>query len=227
MATRGSILIMVFMILVTLVSLVGGFLYAAGVFIVNSGWEETDAQAFWLAEAGLQRAIWNLKTPVAGGGQGETWTTAGVTQPLGAGTYTIVVARWDFALAANGATAAATSSNGANVPGRAIDGDAATFWESADVPDTGIGGHAPPQSIIITFPYTMRLNKVRFLTPAAANRPRNYTWDVSSDNVAYTTVVTVNNNSATDVTDTFVAQTNVSYLRLQVTRAGSGGGSLV
>ena len=76
---RGSILIITLALVILLVSLVGGFLFATGIFISNSGWEETDMKTLWLAEAGLQKAIWNLKTPTGSSGQGESWTTAGTT----------------------------------------------------------------------------------------------------------------------------------------------------
>ncbi len=225
-------MIMVFAVMVTLVSVVGGFLYAVSVFITNSGWEETDAQALWLADAGLQRAIWNLKTPSgAAGGQGENWTTAGTTEALGAGTYTMVVARWDFALnSATGATASAFSTNGGNVAGNAIDGNlpvvdgnTATSWESGAPPTVLVA-----QYITIAFPYTLRLNKVRFIAFSAAARPRDYTWQVSTDNVTYTPVVTVAGNPATDVTNTFSivafpAAATVNYLRLRVTAPGTAG----
>ena len=217
MRNRGSVLVMALALTILLVGLVGGFLYAAGLSILNSGWEETDAKVFWLAEAGLQKGIWNLKTPSGSGGQGESWTTAGTTENLGDGSYTMAVARWDFALAANGSSASATSSAAGTAPGDAIDGSDSTYWESDANPSAG-----NPQDLIITFPYALTINKVRFLAPSSSTRPRDYTWAVSSDGASYTTVVTANNNSATDVTDTFSAQSNVLYLRLRTTQDGQG-----
>ena len=131
----------------------------------------------------------------------------------------MVVARQDFALAANGATASdnPAQTNSSIGPAKAIDGDNSTYWESLNNPS-----NVNPQSIIIAFPYPLTINKVRFIAPTATNRPRNYTWAVSADGSSYTTVVTVTNNGSTDVTDTFSAQSNVSYLRLSVTREGSG-----
>ncbi len=217
MSQRGSVLVMTLSVTILLVSVAGGFLYAAGVFIANSGWEETDAQTFWLAEAGLHKAIWNLKTPAGSGGRGEGWTTAGTTENLGAGSYTMVVERWDFALAANGSAASDSPSqtNGSIGPAKAIDGDGSTYWESLDEPKDN-----SPQDLIVTFPYPMTINKVRFLSPSSSTRPRDYIWAVSTDGTGYTTVVTVNNNGATDRTDTFTAQTNVRYLRLRTTEDG-------
>ena len=221
---RGSALIMTLALMILLVSLVGGFLYSAGVFTLSSGWEETDAKVIWLAEAGLQKAIWNLKTPAGSGGQGESWTTAGTTENLGDGSYTMVVARYDFALAANGATASdnPVQTDGTIAPAKAIDGNDSTYWESLNEPRSN-----SPQDIIITFPYPLTINKVRFLAPSSETRPRDYEWAVSTNGSSYTTVVTVNNNNATDVTNTFSAQSNVSYLRLRTTQDGQGNPKVV
>ncbi len=209
---------------ILLVSLAGGFLYATGLFIGNSGWEELDSKVFWLAEAGMQRAIWNLKTTAGGGGQGENWTTVGVTENLGDGSYTMVVAAWDFALSANGSTASATSSSSGNPASNAIDGNnTTTYWESNAEPTGG-----SPQDLIITFPYTLTINKVRFIAPSSSTVPRDYQWAVSSNGVAYTNVGAAGSNNATlDVTTTFSVAANpaaasVNYLRLRVTEDGNG-----
>ena len=225
MNERGVVLILALAVLILLISLVGGFLFATGSLVLNSGWEETDMKGFWLAEAGLQKALWNLKTPVSGGGQGENWTTGGTTETLADGSYTMVVARWDFALSANDSTASATSTTGSRVASNAIDGDDATFWRSLDPPTP-----SNPQNLTITFPYTLTLNKVRFLVPAGSsnNRPRRYSWDVSSNGSTWTTVLdhTGSNNSSLNVTDTFSVAANpaaasVKYLRLHVERTGT------
>ena len=217
MKEQGVVLIMVLAVLIVLIGLVGGFLYATSVLTLNSGWEETDAQVLWLAEAGLQKGIWDLKTPTGGGGQGETWTTAGTTENLGNGSYTMGVARYDFALSTNSSTA---SDNPAQTdssigPTKAIDGDNSTYWESLQEPKT-----SSPQDLIIQFPYALTLNKVRFLAPSSETRPRDYEWAVSTNGSSYTTVVTRTNNNGLDVTDTFSAQSDVNYLRLRTTQDG-------
>ena len=188
----GSILIFTFVVMLTLTAIAVSFLYMISIRIKSSGLELASAQAFWLAEAGIQKAIWNLKTPVAGGGQGENWTTNGVTTNLEAGSYTMVVERWDFALATNGASATASSKQGSYVAANAIDGDDSTYWESQNKPT---GGN--PEEIIIHFPYTLTINKVRFLVPVGSSQqaPKDYTWEVSSDGINYTTVKDVKNNS--------------------------------
>lgn len=224
MGVHGSVMIATLMVMLLLISLVGGFLFAAGTFSLHSGWEETDAQALWLAEAGLHKAAWNLMTPPGSSGQGENWTTAGTTESLGAGSYTMVVARWDFALATHSATASdnPAQTDATHSPAKAIDGDDATYWESRDEPKG-----SNPQDLIVTFPYALTINKVRFLAPSSETRPRDYTWAVSSDGSTYTTIVTVDNNTGTDVTDTFSAQTNVRYLQLRTTQDGQSNPKVV
>jgi len=215
-AERGSVLVLTLALVILLVALAGSFLYAAGVQVLNSGWEETDGKVFWLAEAGLQKAIWNLRTPTSAGGQGEGWTTAGTTESLGDGSYTMVVTRYDFALSTNGSTATAKSSNGSNVPSRAIDNNTSTFWESGS---TVTNSNA--EWIRIALPYTLTVLKVRFIAPASANRPEDYTWEVSADGSSWTTAKSVTNNSCLDRTDTFTAQSGANYVRMNVTNTGT------
>lgn len=208
-------MILALALLSVLIPLVGTFLFATGTALLTGGWEENDSQALWLAEAGLQKAIWNLKTPASGGGQGENWTTAGTTESLGSGSYTMGVVRYDFALSTNGSSAAASSSNGSSTPNRAIDNNSTTFWESGGNVSSG-----NPGVITVTFPYALTLNKARFFVPSGstANIPRDYTWQVSTDGSTFSTVVTVTGNLSADVTHTFNAVANANHLRLRVTR---------
>lgn len=215
---RGAVLILTFIIMTTLAAITITFLYMTSIQTKTAGYDIVSHKAFWLAEAGIQKAVWNLKTPVADGGQGEDWTTAGTTESLGDGTYTMVVEKWDFALADNGATASATSQQGGSGPDKAIDGKNGTFWQGATPTE------ADPQDLVITFPYTLILNKVRFLSSTASRVPKDYLWQVSTDGVTYTTVVTVTGNTSLDVTNTFTAASNVNYLRLRITANGGGSG---
>jgi len=213
---RGVVLILTFIILTTLTVIVVAFLSLTSIQIKAGGYDIVSQKALWLAEAGIQKAIWDLKTPIGSGGQGENWITFGTTENLGGGNYMMVVERWDFALAANGSSATASSNQGTNVAGNAIDGNDTTYWESTAQPSVG-----NPQEIVISFSYPLTINKVRFFVPNGTEyTPKNYTWEVSTNGVSYTTVVTANNNSARDVTDTFSAAANVNYLKLKVTVVG-------
>jgi hypothetical protein len=131
----------------------------------------------------------------------------------------MVVSSYDFALTANGASASDSpaQTNASLAPAKAVDGDNSTYWESKNKP-----ANNNPQSLIIGFPYTLKIHKVRFLASASNPRPKDYTWEVSSDNVNYTAVKTVDNNDCTDRTDTFAAASNVNYLKLSVTKTGGG-----
>lgn len=214
---KGVALILTFIILTTLTAIVVAFLSMTSIQTKGSGYDIISSKALWLSEAGIQKAIWNLKTPTSQGGQGEDWTTTGTTEPLGSGSYTMKVERWDFALADNGSTATASSSKPGSGPARAIDGNNNTRWQSGNVPSS-----PSPESITITFPYTLTINKVRFFLASqfSQNRPKDYSWQVSTDGTSFTTVATVTNNNNTDVTDTFTAASNVNYLRLMVTATG-------
>jgi Tfp pilus assembly protein PilX len=92
-AEQGSIMILAFMVLMALTALVATHLYTVSAVTKSAGFAEVDDQVFWIAEAGIQRAHWNLVTPTGQGGEGLNWTTAGTTESLGAGTYTMVVTR--------------------------------------------------------------------------------------------------------------------------------------
>ncbi len=221
---KGVILILTFVVMATLTVIVAAFLYMTSIQTRGAGYDIVSSKALWLAEAGIQKAIWNLKTPVASGGKGEDWITTGTTESLGDGNYNMVVKRWDFALAVNGASASGTYAEAGKEPAKAIDNNDATYWESAEKPKPGVGNFDKSPEIIITFPYVLIINKVRFLVPAGSSQqaPKDYTWDVSSNGVSYTTVASGNNNNNIDVTDTFSAASNVKYLKLKVTKIVGG-----
>lgn len=221
---KGAILLLTFIIMVTLIGVTVAFLYMLSVRTKASGYDLASSKALWLAEAGLQKAMWNLKTPVAQGGQGKNWTTTGTTENLGSGSYTMVVERWDFALASHSSSASASSENGSYTAAKAIDGSDSTYWQSGSKPT---GGN--PQWIKITFPRQLSINKARFYLSSASSqqRPKSYTWQVSTDDSTYTTVKTVTSNSSTDVTDTFAVSANVKYLKLNVTDVGGGSSGVI
>ena len=72
---KGAVLILTFIMMTTLTAITVAFLYMSSTQLKGSGYDVASSKALWLAEAGIQKAIWNLKTPVGSGGQGENWTT--------------------------------------------------------------------------------------------------------------------------------------------------------
>ena len=223
-AKRGTVLIMTFIIMATLAAITTGFLYMISIQLRGSAYDVASSKALWIAEAGIQKAVWNLKTPSGSGGQGEDWTTADTTESLGNGAYKMVVVRWDWALSSNSATASASSENGSNVASNAIDGNDSTYWQSGSKPTPD-----NPQEIIITFPYTLTINKARFLVPSGSSqqRPKEYSWQISTDGSSYATVASYTNNANTDVTDEFTVAANVNYLKLEVTKVAGGSAGVI
>jgi len=223
---KGAALLFTLIVMITLTSVVGAYLAFVQHCTRSTGAQITDSQAIYLAEAGLQKAIWNLKTPEISGGKGEDWKTAGAEEYLGDVSYIMDVETWDWALAANNATASASSSAPGHDPNKAIDDSNDTWWESADQPGTVQSGKH--QEIIINFPYTLTINKVRFLAPTFENKPSKYTWAVSTDNVTYTEVSDETKGTDTmDETHEFAAVHNVNYLRLRVTKSGPPSSNVV
>jgi predicted acyltransferase (DUF342 family) len=81
-----------FLILVTaLVAIVGSVTYLTTAGVRNIGSRVEQQKALYIAEAGLNKAIWYLTTPPEEGGMGIDWRTAGVTEEFGEGSFTISV----------------------------------------------------------------------------------------------------------------------------------------
>ena len=60
-AKKGTALLLTFIILTTLTAVVIAFLYLSSLRLKGSGYDMSDSQALWLAEAGLQKALYTLK----------------------------------------------------------------------------------------------------------------------------------------------------------------------
>ncbi len=109
------------------------------------------------------------------------------------------------------------SSHSTNVPANAVDGNIGTYWQTITstvnptlIVDRGLG--APPFTSVRTQWYSAGFQAI------------DYTITTGTDGVSFpTTVATVTGNAATDVTDTFGANTD-RYVRLVVTNRNSDGG---
>jgi hypothetical protein len=188
-----------------LTAIVVGFIYLTSTQLKGSGYDVASQKALWLAEAGIEKAIWYLKTAPASGGYGENWTTTDpLTESLGDGSYTLEVAAWDFALATNGAFAS-DSPTGTN-PTFVNDNNDSTYWESNGVPST------TTQIITIQFPYPISINNASFVVPTGGNAPNLFTFDVFTPATSsWTTVRNIR------TTTKFLVKSGVTQLRLSIT----------
>lgn len=92
---RGAALLLTLIVMITLISVVGGYLGFVQYSTRSTGAQIVDSQAIYLADAGLHKAIWNILTPVPQGGWGK-FGAGGSRQEdasLGAGTYSVTASR--------------------------------------------------------------------------------------------------------------------------------------
>lgn len=88
---KGFMIPMFFVLVIALAAIVGGVTIVTTTGIRNIGQRVEAEKALYIAEAGLNKAIWNLTVPVEEGGMGLTWRTAGVTEEFAGGSYTMIV----------------------------------------------------------------------------------------------------------------------------------------
>jgi len=89
MKNKGNVLL-VFIMLVGLSMIIFTVISMISMRIRESGINTADSQAFYLAEAGLNKAVWYLGTPSGQGGKGSDWRGA-VIEAFGDGTYSVTV----------------------------------------------------------------------------------------------------------------------------------------
>jgi len=87
---KGNLLL-TFILLVSVAAVFMSFFFVVNSRVRNLPLEKNRARAFNIAEAGIQKAIWNLATPTGLGGQGSAWRASGLTETFGGGQYTISV----------------------------------------------------------------------------------------------------------------------------------------
>ncbi len=92
----GYALLIVFIFLVGLAALTSSFLFLTSGGIKKVTQDQHSLQALYVAEAGLHKALWYIRTPVDQGGLGTSWRTSGTTESFANGFYTISVS--DFSL---------------------------------------------------------------------------------------------------------------------------------
>ena len=85
---KGVVLLLTFIIMATLIVIVAVFLYMTSVEIRNAGYELTDSQALWIAEGGIQQAIYKVKSDAVYRANPTT-----LSGNLGAGSYSVTVTK--------------------------------------------------------------------------------------------------------------------------------------
>lgn len=83
---KGNIVI-IFIVLVALSVMIFSFMRLVTTRVVASGVKKSDVKAFYVAEAGLNKAVWLLLASTSEGGYGFSWRTTGTTETFGGGYY--------------------------------------------------------------------------------------------------------------------------------------------
>ena len=85
---KGVVLLLTFIIMATLIVIVAVFLYMTSTEIRNAGYELADAQALWIADGGIQQAIYKVKSDAVYRTNPTT-----LSGNLGAGSYSATVTK--------------------------------------------------------------------------------------------------------------------------------------
>jgi len=88
--SRGNLLT-TFIILVAMSVIIFSFLSFIAIRIREATVKVSESGAFYIAEAGLNKAIWYLATPTSSGGKGLSWRVTGSTEAYGRGLFRITV----------------------------------------------------------------------------------------------------------------------------------------
>lgn len=87
---KGS-LMLTFIIMLAVSAIFFSFIYVVTGRSRNLATQKQSVRAFYIAEAGINKAIWYLTTPVASGGKGETWRISATSESFAGGAYTFSV----------------------------------------------------------------------------------------------------------------------------------------
>ncbi|MFH0876731.1 MAG: discoidin domain-containing protein [Candidatus Omnitrophota bacterium] len=205
----GSALVTVFIFSIVLSGLVVAYLDMVGILHQETLHKKNRYRVINMAEAGVNKMAAYLSGTAPDLSTNGSWRGT-VTQTEAGQSYTAAVG--DLLL--EGPAISATSSSGANTPWSVMDGSANTYWlSSGSVPQT------LTWSLATSGQWTIYVCRTRMLMGSGnqAKFPKDYTWQISTDGLTWTTVVTKTGNTNTDVTDTFTLQ-QANYIRLNVTQ---------
>ncbi len=90
MRNKGNILL-TFILLLALASLILSFLFSIYGKIRKAGIDLEYTKALYIAEAGMNKAIWYLVTPAGQGGRGGSYRTGGMVESYSDGKYTLSI----------------------------------------------------------------------------------------------------------------------------------------
>jgi len=91
MRRRKGNIILIFIMLMFLASTVGAFLFLVSGTVRTMTSSLNSTKALYLAEAGLNKGLWYLLTPIAQGGMGIHWRPSNHSENFGSGSFTISV----------------------------------------------------------------------------------------------------------------------------------------
>lgn len=90
---RGIVLILVFIILVVITIIVIGFLYMMSGQLRSTGVETAGMKAFWLADAGVEQAVYKIKTNTPAGYRSNPANIPSTSLGVDGGTYSVTVSK--------------------------------------------------------------------------------------------------------------------------------------
>jgi len=213
---RGVVLLFTFILTFMLTTITVIFLNTVSFEEKRTRFPLVDRQTLNTAEAGLNKAVWYLQNEAPDNTTDGSWRGA-VSEAVGGNSYAVTVANLNLSLEP-GTTATALSQS--NPPANAIDNNTGSSWRSSGPVTQWLRIAFPASSIFY-------VNAIRLVVRnAQSGRPKNYSWETSSDGATWSTVATVTNatySGSNDRVDTFSPQAGVNFLQLTVTDVYGGG----
>jgi hypothetical protein len=212
---KGIVLLFSFIIMVMLAQLTVTFLNLTSLEERNVAYMKKEKEVFWIAEAGLHRAVWFLEHTAPDGSTDGSWRGS-TTESFAGGSYTLTVSNLYLE---DGTSPYASSQQFIFTAANAVDNNTSTSWRSQ--PPLGA-----EQWIVIPFPTNSNyyLNQATFRSYTSNGCPEEYYWEFSSDGIDWITIPNehIDGNAQANRTDTFSLRSGVNYVRLRVVNLVAG-----
>lgn len=88
---RPSNMLITFIMMIAFASILFSFTYLLTGRTKDIGHERNKSKAFWIAEAGVHKALWSLSTPSGLGGYGNSWRPTAFTETFAGGSYSFSI----------------------------------------------------------------------------------------------------------------------------------------